>query len=248
MFSALSFEDFITEEKYLALQNRFDSYNIPPRNVYDEYSIKKINQEDFSINYLYPAYPKKDYYKTVFFYRDFLNPKIDNLGKDTVDKIKEKIQSEFRYNKLERDSFLEITINDFLLLTASIDQIDYLPELIKEKLKTQCELTVEYLKNYHFENTNNIAEKFKTKLNRTDLIVLLYLFRNNGLFPHPIDHTQFGHLIEGNFEYFDEKTNSFLEIRNANKTLNEIKNNNRTFEKSIKRLKELLQNDSFFEL
>ncbi|WP_369013379.1 hypothetical protein [Flavobacterium anhuiense] len=247
MFSALSFEDFITEEKYLALQNRFDSYNIPPRNVYDEYSIKKIYQEDFSINYLYPAYPKKDYYKTVFFYRDFLNPKIDNLGKDTVDKIKEKIQSEFRYNKLERDSFLEITINDFLLLTASIDQIDYLPALIKEKLKTQCELTVKYLKDYNFESTNNIAEKFKAKLNKTDLLLLLHLLRNKGLLSHPID-SQFGHLIEENFQYFDDKTNSFLDIKNANKTINEIKNYNRPVEKSIKRLRELFQNESFFEL
>lgn len=248
MISNLSFDDFTTEKRFLALQNKFESNNIPPRFGYEEDAILTILQEDFSIVYLDVDYETgKKHNKTFFFYRDFLNPKIDNLGVKTIQKIKEQINNEFRYNEIERNSFIKIKINDFLLTHNNISELNYLSPDLKTNLILQIEIVINSLKDYNFPIDNEITDKFKSKLNKTDLLLLLHLLRDKGILNHPID-SQFGHLIEESFQYYDDKTSTFKNISKANKTINEIKNENRSVEKSIKRLKELLQNDTFFEL
>jgi hypothetical protein len=248
MISNLSFDDFTTEKRFLKLQNKFESYNMPPRFGIEEDAILTILQEDFSIVYLDVDFETgKKLYKTHFFYKDFLNPKIDNLGLRTVQKIQEQINTEFRYNEVERNSFIKITINDFLIFNHNFTELNYFPLDTKEKLITQSDMVLKFLKDYDFEQSSDIADKFKSKLNKTDLLLLLHLLREKGILDHPID-SLFGNLIEKNFKYLNADKKTFKNINNANKTINEIKNGNRSVEKSIKRLKEILQNDSFFEL
>lgn len=248
MISSLSFDDFTTEKRYLALQNKFESYNTPPRLLYEDDAILTILQEDFSIVYLDVDYESgKKSYKTLFFYKDFLNHKITSLGVKTFQKIKERINNEFRYNEMERNSFIRIMINDFLLINNDISELNYLPQEVKDNLILQSDIVINSLKEYDFLHVNGITDKFKSKLNKTDLLLLLHLLRDKGILDHPID-SLFGNLIEKNFKYLDSKTGTFTDINNPNKVINEIKNGNRSVEKSIKRLKKILQNDSFFEL
>lgn len=248
MISNLSFDDFTTEKRYLALQNKFESYNMPPRFLSEDDAIFTILQEDFSIVYLDVDYETgKKRYKTLFFYKDFLNHRITSLGVKTFQKIKERINNEFRYNEMERNSFIRIMINDFLLINNDISELNYLPQEVKDNLILQSDIVINSLKEYDFLHVNGITDKFKSKLNKTDLLLLLHLLRDKGILDHPID-SLFGNLIEKNFKYLDSKTGIFTDINNPNKVINEIKNGNRSVEKSIKRLKKILQNDSFFEL
>jgi hypothetical protein len=247
MIFNLSFNYFTTEKKYLELQNKFESFNMPPRIGSEEDAIKKILKEDFSIVYLAADRVNGNSYKTLFFYRDFLNTQIANLGVNTIQEIEKRINNEFRFNEIERNSFIRITLNDFLLISQIIIEADYLLLDVQENLISQTNVVLEFLKDYDFGDTNNIIDKFQSKLQKNDLLLLLHLLRNKGILNHRID-SQFGHLVEKNFQYFEDKTNSYKNITKANKTINEIKNDHRPVEKAIKRLKEILQSDSFFDL
>lgn len=246
MILNLQYSDFTSKQRFLILQSKFASNDATRQGLEDDL-FNDVVKEDFSIIVQISDERHKEKYKTYSFYNDFLNPKIDDLGTETIEKIKQKINNEFRYNEIERNSFLKITINDFLLINQNIVEADYLLLDVQQNLISQTNAVLEFLKDYDFKDSNDIVEKLKSKLNKTDLLLLLHLFRDKGILDHPID-SQFGNLIEKNFQYFDDKTNSYKNISKANKTINEIKNDNRPVEKSIKRLKELLQSDSFFEL
>lgn len=246
MILNLQFSDFTNKKKFLILQSKFASNNAVRQGL-EEDLFNDVVKEDFSIILQISDESHKDNYKTHSFYNDFLNPKIDDLGTETIEKIKQKINNEFRYNEIERNSFLKITINDFLLINQNIIEADYLLNDVKENLISQTNVVLEFLKDYDFGNNNNIVDKFQSKLQKTDLLLLLHLLRNKGILNHRID-SQFGHLVEKNFQYFDDKSNSYKNISKASKTINEIKNDNRPVEKAIKRLKEMLQSDSFYDL
>lgn len=246
MILNLQFSDFTSKQRFLILQSKFASNDAARQGLEDDL-FNDVVKEDFSIIVQISDESQTDNYKTYSFYNDFLNPKINDLGTETIEKIKQKINNEFRYNEIERNSFLKITINDFLLINQNIVEADYLLLDVQENLISQTNVVLEFLKNYDFGDNNNIVDKFQSKLQKTDLLLLLHLLRNKGILNHRID-SQFGHLVEKNFQYFDDKTNSYKNISKASKTINEIKNDNRPVEKAIKRLKEILQSDSFFDL
>ena len=247
MIFTISFDDFITEKNFSHLKNKFKNYNLGLSEPKEENDVIPIDyNEDFSIVYIFSDGKMNDYYEKVFFCKDFLNAEIKKLGNSTIQKIEKKINSEFRYNETERNSFITISINDYLLVSHCFSEINYLPIEIKASLISQAEIVINFLKNFDFQNNNGIQNKFKSSLNKTDLLVLLHLLRDKNILNHPVD-SLFGNLIENNFQYYDEGIEKFKDISKANKTINEIKNGNRSVEKSIKRLKELLQNDSFFE-
>lgn len=246
MILNLQFSDFTSKQRFLILQSKFASNDAARQGLEDDL-FNDVVKEDFSIIVQISDESQTDNYKTYSFYNDFLNPKINDLGTETIEKIKQKINNEFRYNEIERNSFLKITINDFLLINQNITETDFLLFDIQENLILQTNVVLEFLKNYDFGDSNNIIDKFQSKLQKTDLLLLLHLLRNKGILNHRID-SQFGHLVEKNFQYFEDKTNSYKNITKANKTINEIKNEHRPVEKAIKRLKEMLQSDSFFDL
>lgn len=246
MILNLQFSDFTSKQRFLILQSKFAS-NDATGQVSEADLFNDVVKEDFSIIVQISDKSHTDNYKTYSFYNDFLNPKINNLGAETIEKIQQKINNEFRYNEIERNSFLKITINDFLLIHQNIIETDFLLFDIQENLILQTDVVLEFLKGYDFGDSNNIIDKFQSKLQKNDLLLLLHLLRNKGILNHRID-SQFGHLVEKNFQYFEDKTNSYKNITKANKTINEIKNDHRPVEKAIKRLKEILQSDSFFDL
>lgn len=88
---------------------------------------------------------------------------------------------------MERNSFVRIMINDFLIINNDISELNYLPQEIKDNLILQSDIIINSLKEYNFLHVNGITDKFKSKLNKTDLLLLLHLLRDKGILDHPID-------------------------------------------------------------
>jgi len=245
MFFDISFNDFTTEKKYLELQNRFERNDIPPRD-FEEDAFAEIVKEDFSIDYLFPAYPEKDYWTKIFFYKDFLNPKINELAKTSINKIRQKLNSDFQYDKEKSEIFIKKTLDDCYKTENAIKDTTFLNSKIKNNLSTQMKIVLEYLNNDYLKEFQ-FNDKFQFKLMERDLLVLLALLKNKRKLVNN-NESLLGHLIERHFECYDETTQSFKKIQKAGKKLNDFKNNQKTIEKSVARLKTLLQDDSFYEL
>ncbi|MBU2060730.1 MAG: hypothetical protein KKH44_02625 [Bacteroidetes bacterium] len=241
LHTLLRFQDFISEHNYASLQYKFASYDEAYSGLL-ECKFEHLLEDDFTIQYKYD----NDNFKELSFYNDFLYPKIDSLGKSIINRIQQKINTDFKYDKVKIEFFMMETLGRYYDMQSTINSNTFLKNEIREKLSIQIEIVLEYLNadyliNFEFKN------KFQFKLIEQDLLVLIALLRKGKKIVNE-NESQLGHLIERHFECFDETASSYKKIQNAGKKLNNYKNNFKTVEKSIVRLKELLQNDSFYEL
>jgi hypothetical protein len=125
--------------------------------------------------------------------------------------------------------------------------VEYLDTTIKDELQIQLEIVIDFLSTYNFNQEYQIVDKLHFNLNKTDVLVLMHLFRERGFLKSPYD-AQLGFLIEKSIKYFNEDTKSFENIVRAGRVINDIKNGSRSVNTSIERLKGILQDDAFYRL
>lgn len=242
----LKFSDFSTESNFLKLQNKYAAYD--ERNVgLDEYVFSTVVKEDFSIIYKSVHDFNIKSYDEISFHHDFLVPKINSLAVFTISKINGRIKKNFLYNDIERESFIKFTLNEVNVIYDHVANANYLPSNIINKLKNELENVIDFLSTYNLNSNFGFREKLQFNLNKTDLMVLMYLLRKNNIVN--TDHTDadFGKLIERFFQYQNTSTKDYTDVGRARKELNDFKNSNDTFAKSIARLKDLLQDDLFYK-
>lgn len=241
LHTQLSIENFITESNYTALQNKFASYD-ERLNGYDEPKFEKPISIDFTIIHQLV----ENEYSEISFYDTFLYPKINELAKNKIRKIQQEIETKYKYDKPKIELFIKDTLDKTYIAESRIEKAEYLTEQIIEKLSSQIKIVLEYL-NGDYLNQFELNNKFQFKLLEQDLLVLIAFLRKENKLVNE-NESQLGHLIERNFECFDNKTQSYKKISKANKKLNEIKNNKKSIEKSIIRLRELFSENSFNNL
>jgi hypothetical protein len=240
----LKFSDFSSKINFLKLQNKFAAYG--QRNIgMNEDVYTDIVKTDFSIIYKSVHEFNIETYDEVSFREGFLIPKINNLSAATIFKINEKIKAGFLYNDLERNNFIKLTLEEVIKVHRSILEANYLEPIIIDALKNELESVIDFLSSFDFNLNFGITEKVQFNLNKTDLLVLMYLLRKNKIVNSEYTDADFGKLIERFFQYQNSLTNNYVDIVRARKELNDFKNMNDTFEKSIIRLKKLFQDNLF---
>lgn len=243
----LKFSDFSSKANFLKLQNKYAAYD--EQNVgLNEDVYTDIVKTDFSIVYKSVHEFNFETYDQVSFQKGFLIPKINKLSEATISNINEKIKEGFLYNDLERNNFIKLTLEEVIKVYDSILEADYLEPIIIDALRNELESVIDFLSNFDFNLNFGITEKVQFNLNKTDLLVLMYLLRKNGIVNTDYTDADFGKLIERFFQYQNSVTNNYVDIKRARKELNDFKNMNDTIEKSIARLKNQFQDNLFYQL
>lgn len=239
----LAFKDFKTEKSYLALQNKyagFDGRN-PPEEAY-----KEVIKEDFFIYYkTKDLITEEDDYIKYYFKKDYLNYKLPELANNYIDSFKHYIETKLLLDNKKVELYSKIQMKKFIELDDVIEKSDYLFKDTRLLLHSQIEIVINYLKEIHILPDYIIYEKFKMNLNKTDIILLFTLLRQNNIID-AIKDSHLGFLLEKSFLYKSEE--GYSPIKNAGKVVNDIKRLNKGTEKAIKRLKELFKNDDFYDL
>lgn len=241
LHTSLKFQDFISESNYAALQYKFASYD-EKYNGLLESKFDNFIENDFVITYKL----NDEIFSELSFYNDFLFPKIDELAKSTINKIQQKLNADFQYDKLKTELFIKDKLDECYNTDTIIKNNTFLNEEIREQLSTQMDIVLEFLNNDYLKNFE-FKDKFSFKLIEQDLLLLITLLRDKRRLVIE-NESLLGHLIERHFECYDEATLSYKKIQRAGKKINNIKNDFKTVKKSIARLKDLLQDDSFYEL
>jgi hypothetical protein len=240
----ITFKDFKTEEKYLALQNKFARHSELNNTTEDDFI--KVIKQDFQINYktVNPITYEEDYIY-LSFYNDFLIPRIQKLAKRFIDFFNHKLEEKVIIEREKIKAYSEIQLKKFFKLEYAIRNSNYLEKKINILIINQIQIIVDYLKQVHILPDYLIDDKLKFNLNKTDVLVLFTLLREKGIINAPFD-SELGLFIE---KYFSCKSNdTYASIKNAKGVVNDIKNFNRPIEKSIVRLKKIFKNNEFYEL
>ncbi|SNR68689.1 hypothetical protein SAMN06265371_108218 [Lutibacter agarilyticus] len=240
----ITFLDFKTEENYLALQNKYAGWC--DRNPPNEVAYLNVVKTDFSINYKTKNLltDKEDYIEW-YFIKDFLNVKIPLFAKRYIVFFKKHIESELLLEKERIIAYSKIQLKKIIEIEEIIKKSEYLGVNIKLSLLVQIEVVIDYLKSIHILPSYTIEEKFKMNMNKTDIILLLTLLRQNNNIDS-IKDSHFGFLIEKTFLY--KSGEDYTPIKNAGKVVNDVKHFNKGSEKAIERLKNIFKNDNFYEL
>lgn len=239
----ISFRDFKTKENYLTLQNKFSGWDCRKPTGVNNYT--KVIEKDFSITYkTINLFTEDDDYQEMFFIKDFLLIKIQHLAKQYILFFKRYIEDKLLLDKEKIKLFSEIQLKKLIELSQAIDNSDFLIKKIKIALKSQLDVTVDYIKDIHLLPNYTIDDKFKMNMNKTDVLLLFLLLRQNNIISYR--DSELGLLIEKSFLYQDGDT--FKPITKAGKVINEIKHFHRGTDKAVNRLKALFKNDEFYEI
>ena len=240
----ITFFDFKSEENYLALQNKYAGWS--QLNPPNEPTFKNIVKNDFSIIYRTENLQTDvEDYKELYFIKDFLLYKIPLLGKRYIVFFKEKIESEFLIDNQKICAVSEIQLKKFIELLDIIERCDFLIKIIKVPLIIQVNVVINYFKNINILPNYSEENRFKVNFYKTDILVLFTLLREKGILNSPFD-AELGLFIEKNFLY--KNPERYSPIKNAGKVVNDVKNFNKPIDKTIQRLKDIFQNDDFYEL
>lgn len=239
----VSFPDFSTESNFLNLQNKFNLYD--NRNNFND-NLASILEEDFFI--IYETYDEQNIvdYQTIFFLKDFLLPKINILASDYINLFTNRLTTEFLYKTDEREKYISVCykkISDFI---ETIPFLYYLSGELKMLLSNQASMVLDYIHETHLKPKHIEADKIKTNLSQTELLLLMLLLSKRKIIKADYD-SKFGHLIERNFLVKNQE-GEFVSINNAGKHINDYKNFNKTTDTAIARLKAIFQEEDFFNL
>jgi len=240
----ITFLDFKTKENYLALQNKYAGWceRNPPNN--ETYS--NVVKTDFSIIYKTKnMLTNEDDYIEYYFIKDFLNVKIPLFAKRYIVFFKKHIEDLLLLEKDRIIAYSKIQLKKIIEIEEIIKKSEYLDKNIRLSLLVQIAVVIDYLKSIHILPSYTIEEKFKMNMNKTDIILLFALLRQNNKIAS-INDSQLGLLIEKSFLY--QKGEEYTSINKAGKFINGIKHMSNPTKKAIIRLKDLLKDDDFYEL
>lgn len=240
----ITFLDFKTEKNYLALQNKYARFGEHNNSNEDDYL--NVITDDFTIIFkcISPVTGLEDYIK-LSFNNNFLFPKINRLAYEYIKWFKNYLEGNLDIKEEKIKSFARLQLKKIIDLEVTISGSKYLNKKIRVILCNQIEIIIEYLSNVHILPNYLVEDKLKFNLNKTDVLVLFTLLRDKGIINSPYD-AELGLFIEKNLLY--KNSGDYSPIKNAGKVVNDVKNFNKPVEKSIQRLKDIFQNDDFYEL
>ncbi|AZJ35252.1 hypothetical protein D6T69_06855 [Tenacibaculum singaporense] len=243
MIYTTTFLDFIEETRFLKLQNKFASYDVNSY-PYDE-TYEKIVEGDFKVleKDINPITEEEIFvYKS--FYEDFIIPSISTLAGRYINYFKNKTENEmFEEEKIA--SFARHQLNRLFKIEIKAKEINYLNDVSKDLFIKQIKDVIDFLSDDYIIPSFSLDRKIKVKMNKTDIIVLFLLLRENKKIVY-YTNTEFRLILEKTFLYFNEKDKTYYDISTKPTTISDILNGNRPINNSLKRLKNLFQGEEFY--
>ncbi len=243
MNTSITFQDFASELNYLKLQNRFAFYDT--RSVPNEDTYTKVIKKDFEIIYKdvnHITY-EEDYFNKSF-YKDFLFPSINNLASKYIDEVKRRLEKPDLMGRENVRLFSKSQQDKLNSIALDLTNSDYLEKRLRLLLNAQIEIATEYLTNLHIYPNNEMDSMFKFKMNRDTVILLFTMLRDRKYIDAPRDLI-LGRILDANFLYWDEKSESYKPFNGSGKVINNIHNHNKPANTSIAKLK-LIFSEGFF--
>lgn len=241
--------DFVSEKSFAKLQFRFSNYDEQNHYGNDNQETNfALIQGDFEIIYKSRDESYNEVYNKVYFYNDFLRTRVFEIAQVEIDLINKRIENEFQYNHHERRNFIDHQIELYRDYDQKIFGSIFLPEKLKIDLISQTTKILEFLfEDIILKDIFKKEDKMKIKMNRNDIQMLFFLLRQAKLVDHTYD-ADLGRCIDNFFLYFNLETNEYTEIKKSNKDLSDYKNNSKTVEKSMDRLKSIFMNESLYKI
>lgn len=246
----ITYTDFenITNFAKLILWFQAQDDRNPPEidNLVDAQKLVEITcKNDFKITYK----SGMKNYDDLYFFKDFLIPRVEKVepSKNYANYINEKIEQDLKYKIPERGLFIKDEINKLKNLLDKVQQEPYVNIHYSKSLNDQIEQSIEMLYNDDslFEEKDN-SQKIKVKLLRSELTCLFYLLRQAGYIDHKYDN-DLGKLLENSFLYYNQKDESYSELKDINKVLSGFKNGDKPMTTAAESLKEILSNPDFYK-
>ncbi|RLJ97925.1 hypothetical protein [Tenacibaculum discolor] len=243
MIYTTTFLDFIEETRFLKLQNKFASYDVnfyPYEETYD-----KIVDGDFKIleKDINPITEEEIFvYKS--FNEDFIIPSISTLAERYIKYFKNKTENEmFEEEKIA--SFARHQLDRLFKIEIKAKEINYLNDVSKDLLIKQIKDVIEFLSDDYIIPSFSLDRKIKVKMNKTDIIVLFLLLRENKKIVY-YPNAELKLILERTFLYLNEKDKAYYNISINSTIISDILNGNRPINNSLKRLKNLFQSEDFY--
>ena len=245
MYNDFTFNDVLDQKKYLIIQNRFKYYDERTGQV-EEYFNEPV-LEDFTIVYggLDPITGENELTEESFFI-NYLFPRISQLAKEYS----------HRYNK-KMDELMISNGNDNLYYKKAIDYLffcyeqfnnaKHLTDDVLALIIKQLDICVDEIQTLNVENESLRGEKLSFKSNRQDVLVLFFILREKGIIKWH-SNPELKVLIENNFKSYDSKTKTYLDINIGRNIFSDFKNGSRPINQSIERLKNIFQEENFFNI
>lgn len=246
----ISYFDFANIDKFARLIQQFQAYDErnPPEydNLDDSQKLVEITCEN-DLTIVYKADIDNTY--KISFIVDFLLPRIENKEpfNEYESYIKEEINKKFKYKPTERRLFIRDEINKLENLLKKVNEEPYFLYHFRESIYNQIKQSIKILfADESLYDKKDDSQKIKVKLLRSELTCLFYLLRQAGYIEHKYDN-DLGELLENSFLYYNQKDESYSELKDINKLLSGFKNGDKPMTTAAESLKEILSNPDFYK-
>lgn len=245
--------DFLTIENFLNLQLRFINNDERQGGYLESYDFSNKSELErlLKMNDFYIVYKRGDYetavYEDVYFYKDYIQKSISQIGLNEINTLKSDLNKQFKYDLPVRKEYLRSRSKEIKEFIRNLEDCKYIQEIIKKSLKEECDEILEFIHDDKiWEESNPIENKVKIKFTKAEIATLFLLLRQRDLIDQKYD-SELGKILDNNFMYFNYTEQSYREITNSKKLLNDLKNGNKPIETSIDSLKKLFSDPDFFE-
>lgn len=246
MDTLLTFKDFQTKERYLAIQNKFAIQDLR-ENPYiaDVYTDVVDHDFEITIKEVNPITYEEEY-MTKSFYIDFLFPAIDNMSKGYLLCLTKQLKNPVfldnekirLYATKEKDKFNEFS--EFL------NKADFLNDEITVRLETQIETIIDYLTEICIHPNCNLDQKLKFKLGKGIVLVLFLMLREKKHIDAP-HNIELGKFIDDNFLWWDQTEKTYKPFKRSSKVLSDYLNSNKSVKNIVDDINKLFADKSLYD-
>ncbi|RRQ49809.1 hypothetical protein DZC72_04250 [Maribacter algicola] len=237
MTPSLTFKDFTESDRFLKIQNTFALDHVHSNPTESPY--KEVLKQDFEITREnYNPLNNEQFYEDVSFYRDFLFPEIDNLPKKFISFFKNKLEKDLVIKPDDIKDVAQFYLSAFQNQQKLIKDAEHLEYVVKKRLDEKVIIVLDYLSEVYVDPMYSEADKIKFKLKRNEIILLFYLLREGKYIDNKYN-SELGALMNRYFLYWDEREESFKQIKKARTTIGDFSNGTKTYTRALENLQSI---------
>lgn len=244
MFVQIEFRHFFTQKAFCELQKTFANLDFDNRYAGESWTVPKI---ELKIKHAFKFLGEGD---NMFecdrdFYDDFIIPQLDYLASEHVDMVKNHWKNQNIWSKEDRKGWAEEALTMIRQGRENLRFSNYLSIEIKRAVAIQLNEFEELLNALIDSQDLELNPKLGFNWIRADVECFFYLLRKNKQIKELSD-AQLGKIIDNVCECLtNSNSQHHTMITGSRKHLNNLKNEDRFPDESIKRLKKVFE-ESFF--
>ncbi|WP_419213442.1 hypothetical protein ACNR9Q_04625 [Maribacter sp. X9] len=245
MFVQIEFRHFFTQKAFCELQKAFANLDLDNRYAAETWAVPKIELK------IKQALKILGEGENVFecdrdFYDDFIIPQLDYLASEHIEMVKNDWKNQNIWSKEDRKGWSEEALIMIRQGRENLRFSNYLSIEIKRAVAIQLDEFEEFLNDLIDSQDLELNPKLCFNWIRADVECFFYFLRKNKQIKELSD-AQLGKIIDNVFECLpNTDSQHHTKIKGSRKHLNNLKNEDRFPDESIKRLRKVF-GESFFK-